>query len=64
MDIDKEDLIGNAIECQGVKATIKEVYYAAKWDGLWDIEFRDTNGVLRHWKQECDGGQMKQSPRK
>ena len=60
MDIDKEDLIGKTIECQGVRATVKEVCYAEKWDGLWDIEFRDANGVLRHWKQESDGGRMLQ----
>lgn len=53
-----EELIGKTITCQGVRATIAIVYYAECYDDLWDIEFRDTNGVLRNWKQEFDGGHI------
>lgn len=54
-----EQLIGKSINCNGVKATIKEVYYAFHdaQDG-WLIEFRDTNGKLRYWKQAQDGGTL------
>lgn len=56
MDNEKEKLIGKTVVCQGVRATIAEVYDACYWNGKWDIEFRDTNGVYRSWKQEFDGG--------
>lgn len=25
---------------------------------FYDIEFRDTNGVYRHWKSNSDGGEL------
>lgn len=52
------NLIGKTIECRGARVVIKEVYSAECWDGKWDIEFRDTNGKYRRWKQEFDGGYL------
>jgi len=58
--MNQKELIGKVVTCQGAKATIKEVFHAECYEGLWDIEFRDANGTLRHWKQEFDGGELQQ----
>jgi len=54
-----EDLKGATIECMGIEVTIDKVYYAYKECEGWDIEFIDSNGNYRHWKQWYDGGKLK-----
>ena len=51
---------GDIVTCKGIKATIKEIYYQDRNDGTcdWDIEFIDTNGIYRYWKQYFDGGEI------
>jgi len=49
---------GTKIRCKGMTVTVNEVLYADKWDGKWDVEFIDSNGNYRHWKQELDGGEV------
>lgn len=59
--------IGDTIHCQGIAAVIAEIYYNDRFIELipdqeeeyaifYDIEFRDTNGILRSWKSIYDGG--------
>lgn len=50
-------LIGSTIHCMGIIATIAKVLYAEigyRKDS--DIEFIDTKGNYRHWKQLEDKG--------
>ena len=56
----KECKPGDVIVCQGETVTIDEiiVWYYDEPDGYWDIEFIDTNGEYRHWKQRFDGGAL------
>ena len=49
---------GDVIVCQGITVTIEEIYCQYYDDGFWDIEFMDTDGVYRHWKQRFDGGAL------
>lgn len=56
---------GDIITSKGIKATIKDIHYQDYYksdrnDGScdWDIEFTDTNGNYRHWKQYFDGGDI------
>ena len=56
---------GDIITCKGIKAIIKTIHYqdfykSDRNDGTcdWDIEFTDTNGNYRHWKQYFDGGKI------
>lgn len=49
---------GTKIRYKGMTVTVNEVLYADKWDGKWDVEFIDSNGNYRHWKQELDGGEV------
>lgn len=39
-----------------ITATVKKVLYSEKWHDDYDIEFIDTDGKYRHWKQWDDGG--------
>lgn len=55
---------GDTIVCQRIKATIKEITFQEYWGddksrewGFY-IEFRDTNGTYRNWKQYIDGGEV------
>lgn len=50
---------GDTIVCKGIRATIKEIKYQDYFhnDGF-TIEFIDTNGNYRSWKQHIDGGKV------
>lgn len=50
--------IGDRVHCQGITSRVDEIYWQEDWGGSDGIytEFRDTNGVLRNWKQGIDGG--------
>lgn len=49
---------GDSIVCNGLKVTIGEIVYQDECarDGERDVEFVDTRGWYRHWKQHLDGG--------
>lgn len=50
--------VGDTIRCQGISATIASIAFQEPWEwrNSWYMEFTDTNGVYRSWKQEYDGG--------
>lgn len=50
--------VGDIIHCQGIIVTIKEIAWQEPWSmrNSYYLEFRDTNGVYRSWKQCYDGG--------
>lgn len=58
--------IGSIINCQGITSEIKELYYSDRYVTLkddeyqifYDVEFKDTNGIYRHWKSYFDGGKI------
>lgn len=54
---------GDIVECMGICATIDKILYQDFWEN-WDIEFIDTNGNYRHWKQGFDGGRLIQKERR
>lgn len=49
---------GDIIHCQGITCTIAEIAWQEPWEWRqsYYLEFTDTNGVYRSWKQKCDGG--------
>lgn len=49
---------GDRIHCQGIVCTIKEIAWQEQWEWreAYYLEFRDTNGVYRLWKQNYNGG--------
>lgn len=49
---------GDIIHCQGIVCTIKEITYQEPWEWreAYYLEFRDTDGNYRSWKQNFDGG--------
>lgn len=49
---------GDKIFCAGHKVTIKQIAFQEPWEwrNAWYLEFTDTNGVYRSWKQNFDGG--------
>ncbi len=47
---------GTVIRAMGITATVKNVLYSETWHGEYDIEFIDTHGNYRHYKQWDDGG--------
>ena len=53
-DLRPEDII----HCGGVTCEIKEIKYQEPWNwrNAYYIEFLDTNGNYRSWKQNFDGG--------
>lgn len=50
--------IGDVIHVNGVTCQIAEIIYQEPWDWrkAYYIEFRDTDGKHRSWKQNIDGG--------
>lgn len=49
---------GDMIYCKGIYVTIADILYQDFYEGNFDIEFTDTEGIYRHWKQEYDGGRF------
>lgn len=49
---------GDKVFCQGILCTIQEIAFQEPWEWreAFYLEFRDTNGVYRSWKQNFDGG--------
>ena len=49
---------GDVVHCKGIVCTIKEIVWQEPWEWreAYYLEFRDTNGVYRSWKQNYDGG--------
>lgn len=59
----KEVKPGDAIRCMGITVVIEKIYYAHYFGGGhdddgWMIEFVDSNGNYRYWKQYLDGGEI------
>lgn len=50
---------GDKILCKGITCTIKEIAFQEPWDWResYYLEFTDTNGNYRSWKQMYDGGE-------
>ena len=46
---------GDQIHCMGITVTIDRILFQDYCED-WDIEFFDTAGNYRHWKQYFDGG--------
>lgn len=49
---------GDKIHCMGITVEIDRILYQDYYADAWDIEFFDTSGNYRHWKQSLDGGQL------
>lgn len=49
---------GDIIHCCNITCEIKEIKYQEPWNwrNAYYIEFLDTNGNYRSWKQNFDGG--------
>jgi hypothetical protein len=58
MEIKRQLEIGDTIRCMGITATIAEIAFQEPWEWResYYLEFTDTNGNYRSWKQEFDGG--------
>ena len=48
---------GDKVRACGITVTIDRILYQDHWRD-WDIEFIDTAGNYRHWKQYFDGGEL------
>ena len=50
--------VGDTIKCAGITATIAEISFQEPWEWrqAWYIEFTDTDGNYRNWRQNDDGG--------
>lgn len=51
-------VVGDIIRCQGIRAQIASIAFQEPWEwrNAYYLEFRDTKGVYRSWKQLDDGG--------
>ena len=49
---------GDIIVAMGISVVVKEIIYQDYFNGKWDVEFVDSEGKYRHWKQEFDGGDV------
>jgi hypothetical protein len=49
---------GATIHCMGLSVVVDKVLYAHHENIGWDVEFIDTAGQYRHWKQWDDGGNI------
>lgn len=49
---------GDIVHCHGIVCEIKKIAWQEPWSwrNAYYLEFRDTNGVYRSWKQNFDGG--------
>lgn len=49
---------GDKMHCKGIVCEIKEITYQEPWEWreAYYLEFRDTDGNYRSWKQNFDGG--------
>jgi hypothetical protein len=49
---------GDIVHCQGITCTIADISWQEPWSWRqsYYLEFTDTNGNYRSWKQEFDGG--------
>jgi len=49
---------GDVVHVQGIVCEIAEIAWQEPWDWreAYYLEFRDTNGIYRSWKQNFDGG--------
>lgn len=53
---------GDLIRCKGITVKIKEIHFQDDFgDDGFDMEFMDTNGNYRSWKQRFDGGYVLQA---
>ena len=50
--------VGDKVSAMGITAEIGKIIYQFYFNGAWDIEFVDSYGNYRHWKQEFDGGKL------
>ena len=52
--------VGDTVICKGIKCEIAEIAWQEPWSwrNSYYLEFTDTNGVYRSWKQEIDGGEV------
>lgn len=53
-----KDVRGARINAMGISVTVDKVLYAHHETIGWDVEFIDTAGQYRHWKQWYDGGEI------
>lgn len=53
-----KDIRGATINAMGISVTVDKVLYAHHETIGWDVEFIDTAGQYRHWKQWDDGGKI------
>ena len=49
---------GDVVHCKGITCEIKEISFQEPWEWreAYCLEFYDTNGIYRSWKQSIDGG--------
>lgn len=49
---------GDVVYCQGIACTIKEIVWQEPWEmrKAYYLDFWDTSGIYRSWKQNFDGG--------